>query len=90
MIQALSLRLRTLIVTLEISWALFLNNSSSYAVSIRGAGEVPSFRLSKSIEGVSEVVFPPLLKVFAMGFSQCIQLLAAERDFNRVRLAGSI
>ena len=68
--QASSFFSRTSIVTLEISRALCLNNSFSYLVSIRGVGEVPSFRLSKSIEGVAEAVLPSFLKCLPMDIPQ--------------------
>ena len=85
--QALSLRLRTSIVTFDISCALRLNNSSSYSVNTRGAGEVPSFRLSKSIEGVAELVFPPVFKVFAMSSFQASYGSYIPRYSSILRLA---
>ena len=82
--QALSLRLRTSTVTFDISWALRLNNSSPYSVNTRGAGEVPSFRLSKSIEGVAEVVFPPLFKVNVIRLARSVPPLF-RRPSKRIR-----
>ena len=53
--QALLLFLTALrLTTAAISSAPCRNNFFSDSVSIRGAGEVPSLRLSKSIEGVSD------------------------------------
>ena len=88
LVQTPSLRLRTSIVTLKIAWALRLNNSFSYSVSIRGAGEAPSFRLSRSIEGVAEVVSPPLFEGLPTGFSQLLQLIIAWCEFSRMVFAS--
>jgi hypothetical protein len=38
------------------------NNSISDGVSIRGAGEVPSFRLSKVVEAVTKAGFPSVFE----------------------------
>ncbi len=40
-------------VTAEISCAARLNSSSSYAVNILGVGDLPSFLLSRSTEGIA-------------------------------------
>ena len=51
------------------------SKSISYGVNIRGAGEVPILRLSKSIEGVAEVFPPPVLEVPAALLSEFMELL---------------
>ena len=53
-------------VTCATSALLSLSKSISDRVSILGAGEVPSFRLSEAIEGVADVLSPPLFKVMSM------------------------
>ncbi len=50
------------------------NNSISDGVSIRGAFEVASFRLSKAVEGVTEPGLPPNFKLFAMFAPEKIDL----------------
>ena len=65
---------------------LFRNNSISDASSIRGAGEVPSFRLSEAIEGVTESLPPPLLKAFPMSLSKFMQLRLRWLKFSRIQL----
>ena len=50
----------------RLTWAtsalLRLSKAISDGVSILGAGEVPSFRLSEAIEGVAEALLPPLFE----------------------------
>ncbi len=53
-------------VTSATSCAHFRSKPISDAVSIRGAGEIPSLRLSKAIEGVAELPPPPVFKGFSM------------------------
>ena len=65
---------RTSRTTSATSLLLRCSNSISDGVNIRGAGEVPSFRLSKAVEGVTELVPPPQLKVRSALFSELMQL----------------
>ena len=58
----------------------------SYCVSIRGAGEVPSLRLSKAIEGVTEVFAPPLLEVVAVFLFELMDLVLRRVQLRRVGL----
>jgi len=58
-----------------ISRLLRRNKAISDGVSIRGAGEIPSFRLSEAVEGVTESLLPPIFKVFAMFLPQFFQLI---------------
>jgi hypothetical protein len=53
-----------------ISCLLRRSNAISDGFNIREAGEVPSFRLSKAVEGVTESLLPPLFKFFAMFMPQ--------------------
>ena len=62
-------------MTSATSFTHFRSKSISYGVSIRGAGEIPSLRLSKAIEGVAEVFSPPLLEVPPMLLSEFTELL---------------
>ena len=61
---------RTSCASRAISALLRLSKSISYGVNIRGAGEVPTLRLSKAIEGVAEVFPPPFLEVRPVSFSE--------------------
>ena len=54
-----------------ISCLLRRNNSISDGVSIDGAREVASLRLSKAVEAVTESVLPPVFEVSSMSCSQC-------------------
>ena len=62
-------------VAWAISLALCRSKSISDRVNIRGPGEIPSFRLSKAVEGVTELGPPPLLEVPSVLFSELMQLL---------------
>lgn len=62
--------------TLEASITHSRSKSISDGVSIRGAGEVPSLRLSKSIEGVAEMLPPLLLEVRSVYPSEFMELLS--------------
>ena len=70
-----SLFARTSCVTSATSFAHCRSKPISYGVNIRGAGEVPSLRLSKAIEGVAEVFPPPLLEVPAVRLSEFMDRL---------------
>ena len=60
-------------------WAISLllrrSNSISDGVNVRGAGEVPSFRLSEAVEGVTEPFPPPLLEGRSVLLFDLMQLL---------------
>ncbi len=71
----LPLLAKTSPATSEASFAHCRSKSISDGVSIRGAGEVPSLRLSKSIEGVAETLLPPLLEVQSAFPSEFMELL---------------
>ena len=75
-------------VAWAISLALCRSKSISDRVNIRGPGEIPSFRLSKAVEGVTELGPPPLLEVPSVLFSELIQLLLGVVQNGRVGLAG--
>ena len=64
------------------------SKSISYGVNIRGAGEVPSLRLSKAIEGVAEMLAPPLLEVPPVSLSEFMELLLRNLQLGGVRLAS--
>ena len=49
-------------------------NSITDGVNIRGAGEEPSFRLRKAVEGVTELVPAPLLEVRSVLLSEFMQV----------------
>lgn len=66
------------------SFAHCFSRTISDGVNIRGAGEVPSFRLSKAIEGVSEESFPPLLEVFAVFLSEFMNLLPGRAESFKI------
>ena len=66
-------------VNAEISWAARLNNSFSYLVSILGVGDLPSFRLSRSIEGVAGM---PLTMLFG-GFDMSLSCFVGNLDDSR-------
>ena len=51
-------------MTSAISFKPRRSKSISYRVSIRGAGVIPSLRLSRVIEGVAETASPPRFEVF--------------------------
>ncbi len=53
-------------VTCATSALLSLSKSISNRVNILGTGEVPSLRLSEAIEGVADVLSPPLFEVLSM------------------------
>ena len=70
----------------ETSTASFTHSRSksiSYGVNIRGAGEVPSLRLSKAIEGVAEILAPPPLEVSPVLLSELMEL-----PLRNVQLGG--
>ena len=82
-----SLLARTSCVTAATSFADCRSKSISNRVSIRGAGEVPSLRLSKAIEGVPELLSPPLLEVRAVFLSELMELFLCRVQLRRVGLA---
>ena len=57
-----------------ISSALRRSKSISDGVSIRGAGEIPSLRLSAAVEGVAEMRLPSLLEIRSVLVSEFIEL----------------
>lgn len=57
-----SLRARSSPTSREISRLLDRNKSISDGVNIRGPGEMPSLRMSAAVEGVTEVLLPPLFE----------------------------
>ena len=63
--QSLSLNSVSL-TTSDTSLLLRCSKPTSYGVSVRGAGEVPSLRLSKAVEGVTEPLSPPAFKLRAV------------------------
>ena len=75
-------------VTSAISRTLCRSKPTSYGVNIRGAGEVPSLRLSKAIEGVAEVIPPPCFEVRPMPFLEFTYLLPVRAQLGRVGFAG--
>ncbi len=74
----------TSLATSAISLLLCCSNSISYGVSIRGAGEVPSLRLSEAVEGVVEALPPPLLKIRSVLFAEFMQLAPGGIQFSGV------
>ena len=62
-------------VAWAISLALCRNKSISDRVNIRRTGEIPSFRLSMAVEGVTEAGTPPPFEVPSMLSSEFMQLL---------------
>ena len=62
-------------LTWAISALLRLSKSISDGVSILGAGEVPSFRLSEAVEGVAEALLPPLFEAVGVSLPEFIELL---------------
>ena len=75
-------------VVCAISLALCRSKSISDRVNIRGAGEVPSFRLSKAVEGVTEGLTPPLVEVSSVLLSELIQLLLSWVQLGRIAYSG--
>lgn len=71
-----------------ISCLLRRSNAISDCFNIRGAGEVPSFRLSEAVEGVTEPFLPPLFKFFAMFLPQFFKLRFIQSEFSRMRFAS--
>lgn len=70
-----------------ISRLLCRSNAISEGVSIRGARKIPSFRLSKAVETVTELGFPPGLDG-SMFLSQFNELVFAEGKFRGIGFAG--
>ncbi|MDE0223888.1 MAG: hypothetical protein OXP28_01985 [Gammaproteobacteria bacterium] len=60
-------------VAWAISFALCRSKSISDLVNILGPGEIPSFRLSKAVEGVTETGAPPLPEVPSVPVSELMQ-----------------
>ena len=83
-----SLFARTSCVTWAASFAHCRSKSISDRVNIRGVGEVPSFRVSKAIEGVAEVFLPPRFEVRPVLPSEFMESFLRRVQFGRVRLAG--
>ena len=65
--------------TSSTTWTASLTHCRSKAISdgvnIRGAGEVPSLRLSRVIEGVAENLLAPVLEACAVFLSERMELL---------------
>ena len=79
---------RTSPATSEASFAHRCSKATSDGVNIRRAGEVPSLRLSKAIEGVAEMFPPPFLEVRAVFPSEFMELFLREIQFCRIWLSG--
>ena len=73
---------RTSWATRAISALLRLSKSTSYGVNSRGACEVPSLRLSKAVEGVSDIFPPPFLEVRPVSFLEFMSLLPGGVQFG--------
>ena len=65
------------------------SKSISYGVNIRGAGEVPSLRLSKAREGVAKVFPPPFLEVRPVSLLEFMQLSCVVSNAIRSRLLNN-
>ena len=85
--DAVSLSANILRVDSAISWALRRSKSISYGVNVRGAGEVPSLRLSKAVEGVAETLLPPPLELGPVFPSELMDLLLGWIQPRRIWLA---
>ena len=66
-------------VTCATSALLSLSKSISNRVNTLAAGEVPSLRLSAAIEGVADLLPPPLFEVVSMSVLWFIELLLRGR-----------
>lgn len=60
-------------MTCAISFKLRRSKSTSYRVNIRGAGAIPSLRLSRVIEGVAETASPPRFEVFPVASAEFME-----------------
>ncbi len=83
-----SLLARASLMAWAISLALRRSKSISDCFNIRGAGEIPSLRLSKAVDGVSEMFLPPLFEVLSVFLSEFMEMLIVGGQLSRAGLAG--
>ena len=72
----------------EASFAHCRSKATSDGVNIRRAGEVPSLRLSKAIEGAAEMFLSAFFEAWAAFPSEFMVLSLREIQFRRIRLSG--